>query len=173
MFPDAFRTDRLTLRPVEPSDAHAIFHAYAQDPDVTRFLTWRPHRHARETEAYVASCAAAASRTYVLVGRHDGVLRGAFDLRQGPPHCLSVGYVLARPWWGQGLMAEALTEVAQWAMAQAAVWRIGAVCDVDNLASAKVMEKAGLVREGLLRRWIIHPNTGDVPRDCYGYAKTR
>jgi len=48
-----------------------------------------------------------------------------------------------------------------------------AVCDVENIASARVMEKAGLSREGVLRRWLVHPNLGPEPRDCYGYARVR
>jgi ribosomal-protein-alanine N-acetyltransferase len=56
---------------------------------------------------------------------------------------------------------------------QPAVFRIGAVCDVDNIGSARVMEKAGLVREGVLRRWLVHPNISDEPRDCFSYARTR
>ena len=48
-----------------------------------------------------------------------------------------------------------------------AVW---ATCDVDNLASARVLEKAGFEREGRLHNWIVHPNIGPEPRDCYVYA---
>jgi hypothetical protein len=84
-----------------------------------------------------------------------------------------VGYLTARPWWGQGLMTEVLTEVVDWAMGQPSVFRIGAFCDVDNVASARVMEKSGLVREGLLRRWLMHPNISDEPRDCFSYARVR
>jgi RimJ/RimL family protein N-acetyltransferase len=47
------------------------------------------------------------------------------------------------------------------------------VCDVDNIASARVMEKAGLTLEGRLRRWLVHPNISDEPRDCLGYARVR
>lgn len=89
------------------------------------------------------------------------------------PARLSYGYVLARPFWGMGMMTEALTEVVDWALRQPSIWRIGGVVDVENSASARVMEKAGLEREGLLRRWGIHPNLGDAPRDCFSYAKVR
>ena len=82
-------------------------------------------------------------------------LLGVFDLRRLESHRLDCGYVLARGFWGRGLMTEALTEIAGWAMRQDGIWRIGAVCDIDNLASARVMEKAGLVREGILRRWLV------------------
>ena len=54
-------------------------------------------------------------------------------------------------------MTEALTEVAVWALHQPSVFRIGAVCDVENNGSARVLEKSGFVREELLRRWLVHP----------------
>lgn len=176
MFPDGFRTARLALRPVAPEDADAIFEGYAQDPAVTRFLTWRPHRSRADTDAYIARCLAKPpheARTYVLVGRDDGAVRGAFDLRRDDPYRVGFGYVLARRWWGQGLMPEALSAVVDWALAQPAIFRISALCDVENTASARAMEKAGLVREGLLRRRSVHPTIGDEPRDCFLYARAR
>jgi RimJ/RimL family protein N-acetyltransferase len=107
------------------------------------------------------------------VGRDDNMVRGAFALRQRAAHRLDCGYVLARRWWGQGLMTEVLTQVAIWALRQPSVFRIGAVCDVDNIGSARVLEKSGFVREGLLRRWLLHPNISDEPRNCYSYARVR
>ena len=64
------------------------------------------------------------------------------------------------PWWRQGLMTEVLTEVTVWALRQPSVFRIGAVCDFENIGSARVLEKSGFIREGLLRRWLLHPNIG-------------
>jgi RimJ/RimL family protein N-acetyltransferase len=48
-----------------------------------------------------------------------------------------------------------------------------AVVDVDNAASVRVLEKAGMQREGLLRRFGVHPNTGPESRDCLLYARVR
>jgi ribosomal-protein-alanine N-acetyltransferase len=176
MFPDVFRTARLTLRPIALEDASPIFDGYAQDRKVTRFLIWRPHRNRDDTVAYITGCMAAPShlsRTYVLLGRDDHQVRGSIHLRREAPHRLGVGYVLGQPWWGQGLMTETLVEVVRWALSQDAIWRIGAVCDVENVASARVMEKASLAKEGILRRWIMHPNVSDLPRDCFSYARVR
>jgi RimJ/RimL family protein N-acetyltransferase len=53
------------------------------------------------------------------------------------------------------------------------MWRVWGVCDVENVGSARVMEKAGLSFEGVLRRHTIHPNVGTEPRDMRCYAKTR
>ena len=176
MLPDRFATARLILRPIARQDAPAIFAGYAQDLEVVRFVVWRPHQSLADTEAYVSRCLAAhpdRARTYAITRRADGRLLGAFALRRPESHRLDCGYVLARPFWGSGLMTEALTQVTLWAMRQNGIWRIGAGCDVENLASARLMEKAGLAKEGILRRWIIHPNISSEPRDWLSYARVR
>jgi ribosomal-protein-alanine N-acetyltransferase len=116
MLPDTFHTARLKLRLIVPEDAGPIFDRYAQDTTVTRFVIWRPHRSRSDTEAYIAQCIATppdVSRTYVLTDRTDGDVRGAFALRLAAPHRLDCGYVLARAWWGRGLMTEVLTRSSE------------------------------------------------------------
>ena len=176
MLPDGFRTARLGLRLIAAADAGPIFRAYAQDPEVARFLTWRAHRSSAETDAYVANCLATppqVARTYVLTEAGGGAVIGSFELRRSAGHRLDCGYVLARAWWGRGLMTEALSELTAWALAQPTIFRIGAVCDAANLGSARVMQKTGLTCEGVLRRWMVHPNISDEPRDCLSYAAVR
>ena len=176
MLPDKFETARILLQPVRAGDDDAIFNTYAQDEAVVRYLIWRPHRNVSETRAYIERCIATppeVERTYMVVGREDNHIRGAFALRQRAPHRLDCGYVLASQWQRQGLMTEILTEVVRWALQQPSLFRIGAVCDVENIGSARVLEKCGFIREGLLRRWLVHPNISHEPRDCYSYARVR
>ncbi len=175
MPPDEFRTSGLVLRKPTPSDAEALFRAYATDPEVTRYLSWRPHENIEDTRRYVASCLerweAQEGRTYVIDA--EGVGRpavGALGLRQGT-HDFTFGYVLARPFWRRGYMTEALTAVVRWAAAEPEVWRMWGTCDVDNVASARVMEKAGLAFEAILRRWAVNPNLDPHrPRDFRVFA---
>ena len=75
---------------------------------------------------------------------------------------VNLGYVLAREHWGHGYMSEAVNVVTVWA-----------VCDFENIASARVLEKVGMQREGILRRWMILPNRSELPRDCYCYSKVK
>ena len=53
MFPDVIHTERLLLRQPRLDDARAIFDGYAQDPEVTRYLTWRPATSIQEDEDFV------------------------------------------------------------------------------------------------------------------------
>jgi RimJ/RimL family protein N-acetyltransferase len=80
------------------------------------------------------------------------------------------GYAIAKPYWGNGYTTEAAKIIIQWALKQESIYRVWAICDVENLASARVMEKAGMQKEGILRRFTIHPNISAEPRDCYCYA---
>lgn len=83
------------------------------------------------------------------------------------------GYVLAKKFRGHGFATEALTFLVDWALAQPTIFRAWAFCDVENAASARVMEKAGMLREGVLRRGHSCPTLGPAPRDCVVFAKTK
>ena len=62
------------------------------------------------------------------------------------------GYCLGRRWWGRGIATEALRALVDFLFAQVNFHRVGAVHDPDNPASGRVMQKAGMVREGVLRQ---------------------
>ncbi|HEY7716642.1 MAG TPA: GNAT family protein [Candidatus Binatia bacterium] len=70
-------------------------------------------------------------------------------------------------------MTEAARSVVSHVLQQPANFRVQAFCDVENIASARILEKIGMSREGTLRRYIIHPAISNEPRDCYISAVTR
>jgi RimJ/RimL family protein N-acetyltransferase len=175
--PPTLETARLTLRRPALEDAGSIFSAYASDPTVVRFLDWRPHAGEKETHDFLRSrleqWAARTSYSYVLAPKAEP-RRPLGMIELGPTaHGAAFGYVLGCAHWGQGLMPKALSSLVAWALGQRQVWRAYAFCDVDNRASARVMEKAGMTLEGALRRWFVHPNIGPEPRDCRVYARVR
>jgi len=175
--PEEIATARLRLRKPRLDDAGGLFRAYASDDRVTPFMTWRTHQSEAETLAFLRSCLADWSSgtrySYVIeLGDGDAGPVGVIDLR-GSGHLWEFGYVIARAFWGRGYMTEALSTLVDWSLAQPQVWRASAFCDVENRASARVMEKAGMTFEGILRRYCIHPNLSSAPRDCRMYAKVR
>jgi RimJ/RimL family protein N-acetyltransferase len=171
--PKTLKTERLRLRKVKLADAEAIFREYAQDPDVTRYVSWRAHRNLDETRDYVRACLLAwdtgKAFNWVIEEREENQLMGMTVARVNAEKW-ELGFVLAQRYWGQGFMTEAIRAVINWALCRGGIFRVWAVCDVDNLASARVMEKAGMQREGVLRRWSVHPNINAEPRDSYCYA---
>jgi ribosomal-protein-alanine N-acetyltransferase len=174
--PETVLTARLRLRKPVSEDAEEIFRRYAQDPEVTKYLTWRPNRTIEETHEFLRACFVAweeaRSFHWIIVRKKDSQLLGMISARIDA-HKWELGYVLARKYWGKGYMTEAVEAVIDRAFKQPEIYRVWAVCDIDNLASARVMEKAGMKREGILRRWSIHPNLGAEPRDSYCYSATK
>lgn len=153
------------------------FAAYTQELDVARYLVWRPHRSIDETEAFISSCmqewGKGMRRPYVLTRRaEEDVPIGMVEARI-MPHAIDVGYVLQRPSWGAGFMSEAIAALGEAALILPECFRIQATCDTENHASARVLEKAGFLREGRLERHAVLPNLGAEPRASFMYARCR
>jgi len=174
--PENLSTDRLLLRMLRMEDARLIFDGWAQDPEVVRYLIWRPHQSIAETEEFVRSCILAWENqmhfAYMITLKADGEAIGMIDARIHPPE-MEIGYGLARVHWGKGYMPEATRIVIDWAFLQPSIYRVCATTDLENVASQRVLEKVGMQREGILRKYIIHPNISEVPRDSYIYAITK
>lgn len=171
--PKTIETDRLMLRLPTLDDAEEIFLKYAQDPEATKYVVWAPHSSIMETKEFIRSCVQRVEngnpfpRVIEIKSNHE--LIGMIDLRI-ERHRADFGYVIARAYWGKGYATEALKVIVGLALSQENIFRVWAVCDVENIASARVMEKVGLEREGILRRHIVHPNISDEPRDCFCYS---
>jgi ribosomal-protein-alanine N-acetyltransferase len=171
--PEEFDTARLMLRVPKLTDAEEIFGLYAQDKQVTRFLTWKPHKSIDETRQFLDECIqdwkTGRKFPWAVVEKENNQLVGMIEV-EFEEHRAEIGYVLARSYWGAGFATEAAKLVVDWAIAQPHIFRVWAVCDVENLSSARVLEKTGMKREGTLHRWLYHPNSDKKPRDCYVFA---
>jgi RimJ/RimL family protein N-acetyltransferase len=174
--PVAWETKRLMARRATRDAAPQIFEAYAQDLEVARYMIWRPHRDVDETVAFLDRCERAwQDRTafpWTLWLKDDGRLAGMIETRCTGT-AVDIGYVLRRSLWRRGLMTEAVRFVVEWALLLPGVYRVWATCDVENVASARLLESVGMEREGVLRRWIVHPNISAEPRDALCYAIVR
>jgi [ribosomal protein S5]-alanine N-acetyltransferase len=173
--PEQISTERLHLRKPRMDDAPAVFDGWAKYPEVTRFLTWHPHQSIEQSEALMKRSIDGwdgdTNFRYLLEIKESGALAGMIELRlEKEPFKMSFGYTGAYAQWGKGYMTEAVRASINWAFQQPDICRVYATADVENIPSQRVMEKAGLQREGLLRKESIHPNISSEPRDCYIYA---
>jgi ribosomal-protein-alanine N-acetyltransferase len=171
--PETIATPRLHLRRPRLSDAAAIFE-YVSDPEVTRFMDFPRHKTIDTVTEYLQRCVpmweSGEEFTWVMTLASSQELIGGISLRVRG-HMADFGYVLGRGFWGQGLSAEAARAVVDVAASIKAVRRIWAACDAENLPAARVLEKAGLAREGVLRSYKVQPNISVNPRDALIYAR--
>jgi ribosomal-protein-alanine N-acetyltransferase len=148
------QTARLTLRDFQADDLDAI-HAYAVDPLVTRYMFYGP-RTFEDTRAYLERMFASQREEPRMVWElgviHTAEKRlvGACDLTLENVDEADLGFIFARDVWGKGYATEAARTMVRAGFEQLGVSRIFSTCDVHNVASALVLEKAGLRREATL-----------------------
>ncbi len=168
-------TDRLRLRPVSDDDHDELF-ALHSDPLVMRYWDSPRWRTLDQAHAFVeASEQIAREGTGVRVAAErtrDGAFLGWCSLRRWNPQYASaaLGYCFARDAWGQGYATEAAGELLRWAFDQLDLRRVQAEVDTRNVASARVLERLGFVREGTLREDCVVD--GDVS-DSFVYGLLR
>jgi ribosomal-protein-alanine N-acetyltransferase len=154
-------TSRLLLRELSESD-HPAVHGYAGDPVVARFMDWGPNTPA-DTAACLASVLEEADAvprlgfTLAIVVRATSELVGAVhpavtkaEHRRG-----EMGYVLAAAQWGNGYATEAGAAILRFGFDQVGLHQIVATCDPENAASAHVLERIGMRREGYLHEHLL------------------
>ena len=172
--PRTIDTPRLHLRRPVLKDSAWIFEQYATDPEVTRHLLWNPHDSIEDTREFLGRCHEAwrdgTGFPYVIEWKETGAGVGMIDLRLDG-HRGELGYVLARPWWGRGIMTEAVRAMTAWASKQRAIQRLFAHCHIENIASAHVLNNAGFTLEGTLYNYQIFPNLGEDAQDVFSFVK--
>jgi [ribosomal protein S5]-alanine N-acetyltransferase len=173
--PEIFTTPRLILRRSRLTDAEAVFE-YASDPKVIHYMDYRPRTDISDAiqsiESHPTRWAEGKEFTWIITVKPDDRAIGTIACcLEG--HMADFGYLLNRRYWGNGYATEAGYAVVTWLMSVPEIYRVWATCDSDNLASVRVLEKIGLMREGILRRHTIRPNISPIPRDAFIYAKVR
>lgn len=169
-------TERLTLRRFEIEDAENMFYNWANDPEVTKYLTWPAHENVEVTESIVKD----------WVSKYDDkeFYQWAIELNdlEQPIGAISavkidnkiesveIGYCIGQKFWHKGYTTEALAEIIRFFIAEVGAGRVCARHDSNNPNSGKVMAAAGMEYEGTLRRADIN-NQGIC--DAVVYSKIR
>lgn len=160
-------TERLILKPVTAEDAPLIFPVMA-DPEVMAHMDTAALEDPDLTLAFVESQVDEMERDEALYWsvrrRDDGVYLGSVDLSDidWRHHRAEVGFILARPAWGQGFAYEAMQAVMGYAATQG-IRRLWARTHVGNNASEKLLLKLGFEQEGYLKG---HIDRDGERRDC-------
>ena len=114
-----------------------------------------PHPYTRsDGRRYIRAARKMNPETFFAIAVGDDAIGGIGFVLQGDVDRVSaeVGYWLGEPFWGRGIAAEALAAVTRYAIERHELTRLFAVPFAYNLASCRVLEKAGYTLEARLRR---------------------
>ncbi len=171
--PLVIETPRVKLRPQVESDAEAFF-PYVSDPELTRMVTWAPHTEIEQTREWLRKGAemVAAGTDMIWTIEHEGAPVGCLGLhgitwsvRAVRYDRAEMGYWIARPCWGKGLMTEAATAATRWAFETLGLHKVNIMCFDGNVGSQRVIEKVGF-------RFLCRSEE-DIWRDGQWYAHLR
>jgi len=166
--PNLIESERLLVRLAAESDLPALFDVNSNE-EVTALLpyaTWKSMADARAwLERMQGIQATGLALQFVVVLKSTGLAIGTcllFRFDEGSARA-ELGYVLGRVFWGQGLMREALEALIGCSFGTLGLRRLEAEVDTRNRSSARLLERLGFTKEGLLRqRWVAKGEAKDV-----------
>lgn len=147
---NTIETMRLILRKFEMDDTEDMFNNWASDPEVCKYLSWGPHKDIEATKKRVMSWVSNydMDRSYVwaIVLKSKNIVIGSISVEITNDAALSceVGYCIGRAYWNRGIMTESLRTVMHYLFYEIGYQRILAKHDILNIASGRVMQKAGM-----------------------------
>ncbi len=150
-------TPRLILRKARLEDAQPMFHNWASDSEVTKYLTWPPHDSIEVTrnrlEIWLTEYDRDTYYQWMIELKELGEPIGSISaVRQNESiEEAEIGYCIGSPWWHKGIMTEALTAVIEYLFTEVGMNRVAARHDPNNPHSGGVMRKCGMKYEGTTR----------------------
>jgi [ribosomal protein S5]-alanine N-acetyltransferase len=169
------QTSRLTLRPIEASDAAALF-AIRGDPEAMRYWDWPAQENVEAVEevlsSHIPELADGRTLWWAAALGPDGPVIGECDLSEidRDHRRAEVGVLFARKYWGQGYAREAMERVIAYAFGELGLERLSARLHVGNDASKKLLERLGFTYDGMLRGHLIRDG---IRRDCLIYGRLK
>jgi aminoglycoside 6'-N-acetyltransferase len=152
--PFRLETERLILRAFQDADIDA-FAAYRSDPQVARYQSWSTPYSREQASAFITEM---SIRPPGITGdwfqialelKSSGELIGdcAFHILVQDSRQAEIGFTLARPFQGQGFAFEAVQRLFVYLFGELGLHRVVATCDIENIASMRLLERLGMRRE--------------------------
>jgi len=167
-------TDRLVLRQFTEDDAVAMFKNYANDSEVTRYLSWPAHVSVEVSKGVLNEWISQYDNknfyvwAIILKENGDEPIGSISVVRHdNKVESVTIGYCIGKKWWQQGITSEALLELIRFFFDEVSINRIEAYHDIRNQNSGKVMAKCGMQYEGTLRETNVN-NQGICDMAVYG-----
>lgn len=168
-------TARLLLRPLEPSDASALFSLFS-DSRVMRYWSSAPWDSVEFSKKFIERDQQAMAEgrhvRLAITSRSDDALLGTCTLFEHVVQCrrAEVGFGLSPSVWGKGYATEAVGALLAFGFTTLELNRVEADIDPRNSASSRCLQRLGFTKEGHLReRWIVAGEVSDS--ELYGLLR--
>ena len=161
MFRSAFpviKTENLVMRKVRPEDI--VLYNALSDPSTSLYEFWEPHRTYEDTQEFLekifARYAAGKYFNWTIERREDGEPVGMISFHDiFPLHARAdIGFWIVKRFRNNGYATEAAAAMIDYGFRKLGLERIQALCAVENTASCRVLEKAGMKREARLEKYV-------------------
>jgi RimJ/RimL family protein N-acetyltransferase len=148
------RTARLHLRPPRESDAAPLY-ALFNNWEVMRWLSSPPWPYALSDAHFFINARKAPNPGFItaavvldglLIGIIDAILKPKSAIQREPGY--AIGYWIGQPYWGGGYMSEAARGLIAHVFATIPDDTIFSGAFADNIASLRIQEKLGFMRDG-------------------------
>lgn len=166
------------LRTILKKDAHDFF-VFGKDEETTAFLTWGPFKTIKEAKSmikftYFRRLGRKEPIGYAIVDKSLGQVIGTIEFHSFnyKLNTAEIGYVLARPYWNKGVMTMCLKAVTDIGFRLLKLDTIVIKHLRENIASQKVILKAGYEQIGIKNNNFFHPKTQRF-HDVFVYEKKR
>lgn len=155
----SLKTNRLVLREFDELDWQAV-HEYASDLKVVRYMTWGPNTK-KESQGFIQRVILRQQEKprrnyeFAVVLKAEDRLIGGCGINISNPGDQGgwIGYCFNRHFWREGYATETARALLSFGFDRLKLHRIFATCDTKNIASAGVLDKIGMQREGHLREY--------------------
>jgi ribosomal-protein-alanine N-acetyltransferase len=156
-------SERLILRRLYKKDAKDIFE-FAKDPEMTKYVVWDYHKTIDDTYNFLNTAFDSYKKgdvaPWAIVSKEDMKVIGTIDYHwwNTKYNLAEMGYALGKNYWNKGYTTEAVREIIKFGFDRMQLNRIQAKCEIDNVASEKVMLKCGMKYEGTARKQVFAKN---------------
>jgi [ribosomal protein S5]-alanine N-acetyltransferase len=145
-------TERLILRPFKMEDAKDVFEGWESDHDVAKYMTWTSHNDINKTIDWLKFETDQIEKDhwyrFALIKKETGELIGTGLIYYAHKVlCWTIGYNLAKKYWGKGYTMEAMKEILKFAKEELRIKEIIGSHAKENIASENVMRKLGFQYE--------------------------
>jgi [ribosomal protein S5]-alanine N-acetyltransferase len=167
------QTERLILRRLTIEDTESVYNNWANDDEVTYYLSWPTHKDKNVTkgvlENWINNYYKNDFYQWAIVPKEINEPIGTISVvdKNDDIQMVEIGYCIGKQWWNKGITSEALNAIIKYFFEEIKVNRIEAWHDIKNQNSGKVMAKCGMKCEGHLRQSRKN-NTGISDNIIYG-----